>query len=306
MAKKVSRREVLLGLASAGLLLSSRSFKNTEQGMHTRAIPSSGELLPIVGLGTWIQFDVGTAPEERDPLTGVLNLMVQQGGKLIDTSPMYGRAELTIGDLTAKSAITDKLFYATKVWTTGEAAGIRQMGASLHKMQRTSMDLIQVHNLTDWKTQLRTLHQWKAEGKVRYTGITHYTTSAHAQLEQIIKTEKVDFVQFNYSIRVRNAERSLLNAAREKGIAVIINEPFEKGTLFSLVKGKELPPWAADYDIQSWGQFFLKYILSHPAVNCAIPGTSSPRHVVDNMLAGHGNMPDDKGRAKMTAFIESL
>jgi diketogulonate reductase-like aldo/keto reductase len=219
---------------------------------------------------------------------------------------MYGRAEEVIGDLTAASPVREKLFYATKIWTTGEAEGIRQMDDSLRKMQRKTMDLVQVHNLTDWKTHLRTLQRRKAEGKVRYTGITHYTASAHAQLEQILKTEAVDFVQFNYSLRVRHAERSLLQAAQDKGVAVIINEPFEKGTLFSLTKGKALPAWAADYDIQSWAQFFLKYILSHPAVTCAIPGTSSPKHVVDNMLAGHGILPDEKGREKMVAYIGAL
>ncbi|MBT1687750.1 aldo/keto reductase [Dawidia soli] len=306
MAERITRREALLGLAGAGLLLSSYAWKDMQKGMNTRPIPSSGEQLPLVGLGTWIQFDVGNDSTERQPLTEVLNLMVQQGGKLIDTSPMYGRAEEVIGDLTSASAVREKLFYATKVWTTGEAAGIRQMDESMRKMQRKTMDLIQVHNLTDWKTHLRTLQRWKAEGKVRYTGITHYTESAHAQLEQILKTEAIDFVQFNYSIRVRNAERSLLRAAQDKGVAVIINEPFEKGSLFSLTKGKALPAWAADYDIQSWAQLFLKYILSHPAVTCAIPGTSSPRHVVDNMLAGHGALPDEKGREKMVALIGSL
>jgi diketogulonate reductase-like aldo/keto reductase len=306
MTERITRREALLGLASASLLLSSYARKGMEKGMNTRPIPSSGEQLPLVGLGTWIQFDVGNDNAERAPLTEVLNLMVQQGGKLIDTSPMYGRAEEVIGDLAAASPVREKLFYATKVWTTGEAAGIHQMDDSLRKMQRKTMDLVQVHNLTDWKTHLRTLQRRKAEGKVRYTGITHYTTAAHAQLEQILKTEAVDFVQFNYSLRVRHAERSLLQAAQDKGVAVIINEPFEKGSLFSLTKGKTLPAWAADYDIQSWAQFFLKYILSHPAVTCAIPGTSSPKHVVDNMLAGHGALPDEKGREKMAALIESL
>lgn len=306
MAERITRREALLGLAGTGLLLSSYAWKDMEKGMNTRPIPSSGEQLPLVGLGTWLQFDVGNDSAGRQPLTEVLNLMVQQGGKLIDTSPMYGRAEEVIGDLTATSPVREKLFYATKVWTTGEAAGIRQMDESMRKMQRKTMDLIQVHNLTDWKTHLRTLQRWKAEGKVRYNGITHYTESAHAPLEQILKTEKIDFVQFNYSIRVRNAERSLLRAAQDKGVAVIINEPFEKGSLFSLTKGKALPAWAADYDIQSWAQFFLKYILSHPAVTCAIPGTSNPRHVVDNMLAGHGALPDEKGREKMVALIGSL
>jgi diketogulonate reductase-like aldo/keto reductase len=277
-----------------------------DKSMQTRVIPSTTEALPIVGLGTWQQFDVGSAPSERQPLIEVLNLMIQNGGKLIDSSPMYGKAEKVIGDLTSELPTANQLFYATKVWTSGQAEGIRQMEESLQKMKRKTMDLIQIHNLVDWRTHLQTLRKWKQEGKVRYIGITHYTTAAHEQLEQIIKTEQIDFVQFNYSIRVRNAENSLLNTAKDKGVAVIINEPFESGSLFGRVKGKNLPQWAADYDINSWAQFFLKYILSHPAVNCAIPGTSNPKHLVDNMLAGHGKFPDEKGRAKMVAYIETI
>lgn len=303
----ISRRELLKlagysSLGAAALPLS--AFLNMEKNMITRPIPSSGELLPVVGLGTWIQFDVGAAESERQPLLEVLQRMSEQGGRFIDSSPMYGKAEQVVGELTAESGIADRFFFATKVWTSGKQAGIDQMEDSLRKMRRKTMDLIQVHNLVDWQTHLKTLEQWKAEAKVRYTGITHYTVAAHEQLEQIIKTQKIDFVQFNYSLRVRNAERRLLAAARDHGVAVIINEPFEKGDLFSAVKGKALPEWAAEYDIHSWGQFFLKFILSHPAVNCVIPGTSNPKHALDNMAAGYGRLPDASTRERMVREIE--
>ncbi len=304
--KSMTRRSVLklagyAGLGAATFPLS--SLLNMDKAMLTRPIPSSGEALPVVGLGTWIQFDVGAAESERQPLREVLQRMADMGGKLIDSSPMYGESEQVVGDLTAATGLADRFFYATKVWTSGRQAGIDQMEASLRKMRRKTMDLMQVHNLVDWRTHLKTLQQWKDEGKIRYVGVTHYTVSAHEQLEQIIKSHRIDFVQFNYSIRVRNAERRLLDAARDRGVAVIINEPFEKGSLFSAVKGKTLPEWAAEYDINSWGQFFLKFILSHPAVNCVIPGTSNPKHAADNMGAGFGSLPDAKGREKMAQVV---
>lgn len=304
--KSMTRRSVLklagyAGLGAATFPLS--ALLNMDKAILTRPIPSSGEALPVVGLGTWIQFDVGAAESERQPLAEVLQRMSELGGKLIDSSPMYGQSEQVVGDLTAATGLADRFFYATKVWTSGRQAGIDQMEASLRKMRRKTMDLMQVHNLVDWRTHLKTLQQWKDEGKIRYVGVTHYTVSAHEQLEQIIKSHRIDFVQFNYSIRVRNAERRLLDAARDGGVAVIINEPFEKGSLFSAVKGKTLPEWAAEYDINSWGQFFLKFILSHPAVNCVIPGTSNPKHAADNMGAGFGSLPDAKGREKMAQVV---
>lgn len=308
MPTNVSRRTTLrwISLAGAASIFPSYTSVFPDKSMHTRVIPSTTEALPVVGLGTWQQFDVGTSPSERQPLEEVLKLMIQYGGKLIDSSPMYGKAEKVIGDLSSGLHLNNTLFYATKVWTSGKEEGIRQMEESMQKMQRETMDLMQIHNLVDWQTHLQTLKKWKEAGKVRYIGITHYTTAAHDQLEQIIKTENIDFVQFNYSIRVRNAEKSLLAAAKDKGVAVIINEPFESGSLFNLVKGKNLPPWAAEYDIKSWAQYFLKYILSHPAVNCVIPGTSNPKHLTDNMLSGYGAFADEKGRSKMAAYINSL
>lgn len=274
--------------------------------MLQRTIPASGEKLPVVGLGTWLQFDVGADAAAREPLTTVLQRMREMGGKLIDSSPMYGNAEAVVGDLTAASGHADHFFYATKVWTSGKQEGIQQMTASLQKMKRRTVDLMQVHNMQDWQTHLETMRQWKEEGRIRYTGITHYADSAHDQLEKVVRSKAVDFVQFNYSIRERHAERSLLNAAKDNGVAVIINEPFASGSLFGLVKGKELPTWSREYDIQSWAQFFLKYILAHPAVNCVIPGTSNPKHVVDNMGAGLGKLPDEKGRKRMLDVMKSL
>ena len=274
--------------------------------MLQRAIPSSGETLPVIGLGTWIQFDVNLSEAERQSLSEVLQVLAENGGKVIDTSPMYGKSEQVIGELTAASGIADQFFYATKVWTTGRENGIQQMEASMRKMRRTVIDLMQIHNLVDWQTHLKTLQQWKEEGKIRYTGITHYTTSAHEQLEQIIRSHDVDFLQVNYSIGVRNAELRLLPAAMDRGVAVLINEPLEKGSLFNIVKGKALPPWAKEYNIDSWSQFFLKYIVSHPAVTCVIAGTSNPKNLQDNIQAGVGPIPDEKMRKKMVDFIENL
>lgn len=304
-----SRRQ-MLQLMSMGILgLAAKPGQKTNHHnneMIKRAIPSTGELLPVVGAGTWIQFDVDNTATEKAPLLEVLKIMQKNGGKLIDSSPMYNRSEQMVGTLTQETGAADDFFYATKVWTTGKENGQRQMTESMRKMQRKKMDLMQIHNLQDWKTHLNTLQQWKAEGKIRYTGITHYTANAHPQLADIIQKKLVDFVQFNYSVRVRNAEKSLLPAAKDNGVAVIINEPFESGALFNAVKGRALPPWAAEYDIKSWGQFFLKFILSHPVVNCVIPGTSNPKHMADNMQAGLGRLPDEAARNKMAAFMDNL
>jgi diketogulonate reductase-like aldo/keto reductase len=217
---------------------------------------------------------------------------------------MYGKAEEVIGALTTSTGNPNQFFYATKVWTSGEQNGLEQMETSLKKMRRNRMDLLQVHNLLDWQTHLRTLNRWKGEGRLRYTGVTHYTVSAHGELEQIVRSKAVDFVQFNYSIRVRSAEKSLLKVCAESGVAVIINQPFDSGDLFRLVKGRALPQWAAEYDIESWAQYFLKYILSYPAVTCVIPGTSNPQHVVDNLTAGYGRLPDERGRKRMIEYLE--
>ncbi len=273
--------------------------------MIQRTIPSSGEVIPVIGLGTWIKFDV-TSSLEKESLLNNLKFFSGQGGKLIDTSPMYGNAEKVIGEVTQDSGIANEFFYATKVWTSGREEGIEQMESSMQKMQRKAMDLVQVHNLVDWKTHLKTLRQWKEEGKVRYTGITHYTTSYHDELEKIIRAEQIDFVQFNYSIGVRNAERSLLQAALEHGVAVIINEPLEKGNLFKKVQGEALPGWAIANDMNTWAQFFLKYVIAHPAVTCVIPATSNAQNLLDNLSAGEGELPDGTLRKRMVKFFEGM
>ena len=304
MNNLLSRRDAvrLMGVAGVGVVCDPLSF--TRDGtLLMRPIPSTGEKIPAVGLGTWRQFDVGSSASERQPLAEVLKRMNLKGGRIIDSSPMYARSEEVIGDLTHETKLADKFFYVTKVWTRGKQDGIDQMNASFRKMRRTKMHLMQVHNLVDWQTHLETLRKWKAEGKVRYIGVTHYTDAAHEDLERVVKSQHLDFVQFNYSIRNRHAEQRLLNVVKDNGTAVIINQPFESGSLFDHVRGKSLPGWAADYDIKNWAQFFLKYLLSHPAVTCVIPGTSDPVHIVENIEAAYGRLPDDAARKKMAGYV---
>jgi aryl-alcohol dehydrogenase-like predicted oxidoreductase len=221
-----------------------------------RPIPRSGELLPAVGLGTYQSFDAGNSANERESLKEVLRLFVQNGGALVDSSPMYGSSESVVGDLAAGLGITSRLFMATKVWTSGREAGIRQMEESMRRMKVTRMDLMQIHNLLDWRTHLKTLQEWKASGRIRYMGITHYHSGAYGDLERLVKTKEFEFVQFNYSMAEREAEERILPLAQETGTAVIVNRPFAQASLFSRVRGKELPPWAAEFDCKSWGQFF--------------------------------------------------
>jgi len=273
--------------------------------MLTRPIPSTQQPLPVIGLGTWQTFD--TFSKAAYPqLQQTLDTLHAAGGTVIDSSPMYGRSEEVIGDLTAQSAVREAFFYATKVWTQGRQAGIQQMEASLRKMQRTRLDLIQIHNLVDWQTHLATLREWKAAGKVKYLGITHYIDGMHAELERVLITEPVDFVQFNYSILDRHAEQRLLPAAAAHGVATLINRPFTEGSVLRRVQGKALPAWAEELGISSWAQFLLKFIISHPAVTCVIPGTRDPQHLVDNLKAGEGELPDEATREKMAAFVRSL
>ena len=274
--------------------------------MGQRTIPSSGEKLPMVGLGTWQTFDVGNSKTGLDIRKQILDEMYKLGGTVIDSSPMYGSSEAVVGRVASELETQENFFYATKVWTSGKQAGIDQMNSSFSKMKRKTMDLMQIHNLVDWKTHVKTLRGWKEVGKIRYWGLTHYVDSAHKTLEAIIKSDKPDFVQFNYSIRSRNAEKSLFETCQKLGVATIINQPYESGSLFRKVKGKDLPEWAADYGINSWGQYFLKFILSNEAVTCAIPGTSKPKHVMDNMGAGYGRLPDPSGREKMAKYLESI
>lgn len=276
------------------------------QKINTRPIPASGEELPIVGIGTWQTFDVGNNLAQRTELKKVLRTFVELGGEVMDSSPMYGTSEKVVGDLSSELGILDQLFMATKVWTSGEKAGITQMKDSMQKMRRQPMDLMQVHNLLDFETHIKTLQKWKAEGEIRYIGITHYVDSRHDEMAALLKKYPLDFIQINYSIQSRNAEKRLFPTAKDLGVAVLVNRPYEGGQLFRKIKNTTLPAWAKDYDIDSWGQYFLKFILSHPAITCVIPGTSKLKHLRDNMGAGLGRLPDEKGREKLAAFLQNL
>ena len=268
-----------------------------------RTIPSSGESIPAIGLGTWRTFDVGRGADERAPLKEVLQKFVELGGKVIDSSPMYGAAEAVAGDLAAELKLADRLFWATKVWMSGAAAGVKQMETSVRHFRVTRLDLMQIHNLLDWRTHLRTLREWKQAGRVRYIGVTHYTAGAYDELERVLRAEPLDFVQVNYSLGEREADRRILPLARERGMAVLVNRPFAEGGLFQRVRSTPLPPWAAELGCESWAQFFLKWILAHPAVTCVIPATSRVAHLVDNMKAGTGPLPDAASRDRMAAAV---
>ena len=258
----------------------------------------------MVGVGTWQTFDVGPHAPERTELKEVLRLLAQYGGSVIDSSPMYGEAERVAGDLTAELGIRDRLFFATKVWTRGRDAGIRQMNESFQLMRTQRMDLMQVHNLVDVETHTKTLQEWKAAERVRYIGITHYHSGAYRDVERLVKTSQYDFVQVNFSMAEREAEDRVLPLCAETGTAVLINRPFAGAALFGQVKGRTLPPWTAEIDCASWGQFFLKWILGYPAVTCVIPGTRRTAHLEDNVQAGMGRLPDPAMRKRMLAYLQ--
>jgi len=296
----------LLGAGAIYTMISSKATQAKPLDILKRPIPRSGELLPAIGVGTWQTFDVGPADPARAELKEVLRLLAEGGGKVIDSSPMYGEAERVVGDLASELGIRDRLFYATKVWASGREAGIRQMETSLRLMRTQRIDLMQVHNLLDLSTHLGTLRDWKAAGKIRYLGITHYHSGAYADLERLIRTRDYDFVQFNYSMAEREAEARLLPLCADTGTAVLINRPFSHANLFGKVAGKPLPPWAAEFDCASWAQFFLKFILAHPAVTCAIPGMRRVTHLKDNLQAGMGRLPDPATRRRMMKYLDSL
>lgn len=302
-----SRRRALRLLLSAPALLAMSATATAAGKLATRPIPKSGEALPVIGLGTWQVFDVGSDAAARARLSDVLTQFSAGGATLIDSSPMYGSAESVVGDLSHALGLRAKLFLATKVWTQGREDGIAQMERSIARMQAgSSIDLIQVHNLVDVATHTKTLVDWKAKGRVRYIGITHYTASGHAALGRWLSTGDYDFVQLNYSIEEPEAAERLLPLAQEKRAAVLVNRPFGSGSMFSRVRGKPLPPWAAELGIASWAQYFLKWILGHPAVTCIIPATGKPKHVVDNIGGGIGAVPDEAMRRRMAQHYDSL
>ncbi|MNK67510.1 General stress protein 69 [compost metagenome] len=260
--------------------------------MTTRPIPSTKEALPVVGCGTWIGFDQRPGTDEYGRLPGVLDALFAAGGTVIDSSPMYGRSEETTGELLAAAKPGARPFLATKVWTSGREAGIAQMEQSFTRLRTQQIDLMQVHNLVDWRTHLATLRGWKEKGRVRYIGITHYTASAYDEVEAVLRAETLDFVQINYSLDARDAEQRLLPLAAERGVAVIVNMPFGGGGLLRRLRDKPLPAWAGEIGCASWAQVLLKFVLSHPAVTCTIPGTSRAEHMTDNAAAGAGTFPD--------------
>jgi aryl-alcohol dehydrogenase-like predicted oxidoreductase len=257
-------------------------------------------------MGTWQTFDVGRTEAARAPLRGVLREFARLGGRVVDSSPMYGQSETVLGDLAAELGLHKQLFLATKVWTSGREAGIRQMEQSFRRLRAQRLDLMQIHNLVDWRTHLDTLRRWKEKGRIRYIGVTHYTESAYDELARLLETEEVDFVQLNYSIAEREAERRLLPLAAERRVGVLVNRPFAGGGLFGNVRGKPLPAWAANAGCTSWAQLFLKFIVSHPAVTCAIPATSKLQHLIDNMQAGLGPLPDAATRERMARAVTEL
>ncbi|WP_444812951.1 aldo/keto reductase [Variovorax fucosicus] len=281
------------GLAfGATLPLSTLAQPSQPTRMNTRPIPATGEALPVIGCGTWIGFDVAPDSAEYRRLPGVLDALFAAGGKVLDSSPMYGRSEAVTGDLLAAAKQRDQAFLATKVWTSGREAGIAQMEQSFARLRTERIDLMQVHNLVDWRTHLTTLRGWKEQKRVRYVGITHYTASAYAEVEAVLRAEKLDFLQINYSMDDRAAEQRLLPLAAERGVAVIVNMPFGGGGLLRKLRDQPLPGWAAGIGCTSWAQVLLKFVLSHPAVTCTIPGTSRPEHMADNAAAGSGPVPD--------------
>ena len=303
----LARRTLLKGvIAAAGLPALSGAVAATRPDVITRPIPSTGERLPVIGMGSMKTFDVGDDKAEKARLTEVLQAFFDNAGALLDSSPMYGNAEAVLGDLLQDVTGKDALFTATKVWAEGKQQGIDDMHRSMGRMRVTRFDLIQIHNLKDWRTHVETLKAWKAEGKIRYIGVTTSHGRRHDELIAAIKAETFDFVQFTYNIAEREAEKRLLPLARDRGAATLINLPFDRAALFQKVRGKPLPDWAAEIDCTSWAHFFLKFCLVHPAVTCLIPATSKPHHMIDNMAAGFGRVPDEDLRRRMIEHMESI
>jgi len=304
----ISRRTFVGTLAAvlASTWLAPGKLHAADRAMIRKTIPGTAEALPAIGIGSSRTFDIGGDRAALERLVEVMQAFFANGGQLIDSSPMYGSAEQVIGELLQRTGPQNKLFAATKVWTDGEQNGIRQMEDSLSKWGLDRFDLMQIHNLRDWQVHLRTLRDWKAAGRVRYIGITTSHGRFHGELETILRNEPFDFVQLSYNIADRSVEQRLLPLAAERGIAVLVNRPFQRGALFGKVKGQTPPGWAAEIDCASWGQFFLKFIVSHPAVTCAIPATTKVHHLQDNMAAGFGRLPDAAMRKRMVDFYDAL
>ncbi|CAN7624207.1 aldo/keto reductase [Caballeronia sp. LjRoot34] len=309
------RRHLILAAGSALLPLSlplcvPASFAQTPPAtgvplphMNTRPIPSTGEALPVIGCGTWRTFDVGDNLQAQAALGEVLRILFDNGGSVIDSSPMYGSSEAVAGAVLTRIGGHGSAFVATKVWTEGREAGIAQMEESMRRLQQPRIDLMQVHNLLDWRTQLATLREWKAQGRIRYLGVTHYTSGAFADVEAVMRSETLDFVQINYAADDRAAEERLLPLARERGIGVIVNQPFGGGGLLGKLKGQPVPEWSKEIGCATWAQLLLKFVLAHPAVTCVIPGTGRPEYMRDNVRAGFGSYPDQSMRQRIAAAV---
>ncbi|MDX1528677.1 MAG: aldo/keto reductase [Gammaproteobacteria bacterium] len=296
----------LCGATAAAAAMGSESIAANPLSPIVRPIPASSEMLPVIGMGSWITFHVGDNPAERATRVEVLREFFARAGGMIDSSPMYGYSEEVIGYCLERLGNPQALFSATKVWTVGELMGVSQMKHSQYLWGGGDFDLMQIHNLVDWQTHMKTLKEWKAQGRIRYIGITTSHGRRHGEFEQVMKTEPVDFAQLTYNILDREAERRLLPLAADRGIAVIVNRPFRRGALLDRLKGKPLPAWAGEFDCQNWAQFLLKFIVSHPAVTCAIPATSQVVHMRENMGANFGRLPDPRTRARMVSHVEAI
>jgi aryl-alcohol dehydrogenase-like predicted oxidoreductase len=303
-----TRRELLkAGLgAAASICLPATSLLAQTTVLNQRKIPSTGESLPVIGIGTARRYEAVTTEAERAPLREVVRRLHEMGGKLIDTAPSYGTAEAVVGELVAGLGIRESLFLATKLGARGRDAGTQQLEQSFTRLRTDKIDLVAVHNLQDTQTQLRTLREWKQAGRIRYVGITTSFDSQHPEFEKTMRAEALDFIQVDYALDNRKAGQRILPLAADRGMGVMINLPFGRNRLFSAVQGRALPPWAAEFDCTSWAQFFLKYIVAHPAVTCAIPGTAKPEYVVDNLGAARGRVPDAGMRRRMERFIDGL
>jgi diketogulonate reductase-like aldo/keto reductase len=306
-ANELSRRAFVGSLAASGAASVIPASASTATGpVLTRAVPSTGERIPAIGMGTWITFNVGRDRQRRDQRTKVMQAFFDLGGGMIDSSPMYGSSEDVIGYGLKRIANTKALFSATKVWTVLRALGVRQMNASRELWGVERFDLMQIHNMLDWDAHIDTLKDWKAQGRIRYIGMTTSHGERHDAMAKVMAAQPLDFVQFTYNILDREAERRLLPLAAERRLAVIANRPFRQGALIDAVKRHKLPAWASEIDCANWAQFLLKFIVSHPAVTCAIPATSRVDHMHENMGALHGRLPDQAMRRRMIRYVESL